>query len=378
MARHFLAPTIERGARPGKALLPGGPQGRPGPLPPAITAEDLDLLAGLARLRGDHDRAAELEAAALRASDRDRWAWELEAAARWVPADPIPELVEAERRRPTPAVSESFVSRHQERDSDAAPIVAKCGIYRFGRWEGSETRVYRAACGSRSCAECGPKVIGRKLAAIPEDRELHAIEIPRSAWPALERRLRRKRQRGEAGDYCRVPRVRTPEDRQGAPKAGDDDLLLIVTDAADVGAPITLAQVGELMLQAKSADGAITASRSWRASAKGEPPEGFVDEGRVTSTPEWLMKKATQMGLEPVRRGLLIDFGATTPEQHARLKFIGQVVTDDEYARLKKGSGPSGRELASSVRAGLRPAGAEHDDVIARLRAQGVRARKVS
>lgn len=378
MTRNFLAPTLERGARPGKALLPGGPQGRPGPLPPAITAEDLDLLAGLARLRGDHDRAAELEAAALRASDRDRWAWELEAAARWVPADPIPELVEAERRRPTPAVSKSLVRSLSKEHSDARPIVATCGVHRFGRWEGSETRVYRAPCGSRSCAECGPKVIARKVAAIPEDRELHAIEIPRSAWPALERRLRRKRQRGEAGDYCRVPRVRTPEDRQVAPKAGAGDLLLIVTDAADVGAPITLAQVGELMLRAKSADGAITASQAWRASTKGEPPEGFVDEGRVTSTIEWLMKKATQMGLEPVRRGQVIDFGATTPEQHARLSFVGQVLTDDEYARMKKGSGPSGRELASTVMAGRRPAGAEHDDAIARLRSQGVRARKVS
>ncbi len=304
-----------------------------------VSAQELEELAGLARLRGDHGRAAELEAAALRKSEQLRWSREIEQVRAWTPASADPSLSAQQRRdlesfiaeAVRSAVSESVVSARSKTDSDTRPPSERCGVWRFGRWDGSGTRLYHARCHRRSCPDCKPVVIERKLDAVPDRDDLVAVEITRDSWPTLERRLRRHRAAGKAGDYVRIPRP--------------GQLLLIVTDDPELGRPISREAVERLMLEAEPRDGAITASASWRGRLRGEAPEGFVDEGKATARPEWVQEIAVRkLGLSPSwsRDGSCLDFGLTTEAEHRRLWFVAQVVqdngglTDAQYRAIKE------------------------------------------
>jgi hypothetical protein len=193
---------------------------------------------------------------------------------------------------------------------------------RWGRYKG-RSFMHRRACERRNCPDCNPKVVGRKLDAIPDDVALHAVQIERADWSTMTRRLHRARGRGEAGDYARI--------------ALSDDRLLIVSDAP-IGKPITRAQIAEQMLAADPAHGQITVSKAWQA-AKRQAPVGFVDEGIVTADPQRVVDEAVEMGLKPTTDDHgSVDFGVTTDEQHERLRRVGRVLTNEEYAQLTYGS----------------------------------------
>lgn len=292
-----------------------------------LDPETLDYAAALATLRGNYEHGQKLYAAAERKRDEARWAWELDAVARWVPAEPVPELVEAARRR-RPMSKKCVQGKpptHYLDTTTAEPVVdppsRKCGVRRFGRTGAGETVIYHVPCSRRGCVECRPVVVAAKVAAVPEHAELYAVEVPRSAWAALDKRLRRRRDADEPGEYVRIPRA--------------DGMLLVVSDSP-IGRPIERAQVEAVMLRASTADGHVTASRSWRVEPTAAP-EGFTDEGIVTSRVEWVVEVAERrLSLQPRvdHRSGQIRFGVLPDEKHAELRVVAQVMSDPDYHQL--------------------------------------------
>lgn len=233
----------------------------------------------------------------------------------------------------TTEMSESLYGGSPKRNSDTRT----CGVLRFGRKNGESTFVYRVKCGQRTCAECRPKVIAAKVDPLPD--EMYALEVEREAWPTLDRKLRRWRAAGKVGDYARIPL--------------DGTRLLIVSNAK-IGNPIKRASVESFMLEAESRDGQITASKAWQpAHAGSETPDtvsavSFVDEGRVTASPEWMIRKARRLGIPPdIDAGMAtFDFGPTTDEEHDQLRLAFGVETDAEFWSRTNPRRPRGAAIA--------------------------------
>jgi len=179
--------------------------------------------------------------------------------------------------------------------------------------------VNHLACGGRSCPDCRPRVIAKKLAAIPEQLELYALEVDESTWDrSLRRKLSRHMKAGKADGWLRIARP--------------DGMALVVSDEP-IGPTIDRAQVERLMLEASPSDGCITAAPTWRANR--QRCTEWEDEGIATSSPAFVIAYARKvLGLSvTVFEDGTIDFGELTDEQDKRLSFVAQVVTDEEYYR---------------------------------------------
>jgi hypothetical protein len=243
-----------------------------------------------------------------------------------------------------PATKDQGLSRSTtptpNRDTTLDDVLPLCGVMRWGKRYGRRM-MYRRLCGHRGCPRCGPWVAKQRALAIPEDLALYACELTRAEWGALRRKLNRKRDRGEAGDFTRIPLA--------------DERLLIVSDAA-IGAPITREQVRDVIEGlSTTAYGNLRSSDAWTP-RQTEAPEGFVDEGVVTSSVEWIERKAEQLRI-PVRRDEVLQrwrFGSDnvplTADEDAALTRAAGVVSDAEYweqmRRIGRGT-PGGRTLAA-------------------------------
>lgn len=280
--------------------------------------------AGIARSHGWDELADRLERQAREAE----WVVEAAKAAAWVPRTKLPAfnlLNDAQREimrngergtvtdlpsrhMPTDLpMSKNVVSlRSGTTDLDTASPRRPCGVRHLLRVGGSRTVRRRFLCGARRCANCRPRVLARKANAVTGER-LYARQVERgNEWVALDKRLRRLRTKGEAGEYMRIPL--------------DHDRLLIVSDA-EIGPPISRETMSSYIDEAEVAHGSITSSKGWRPD-KVPISDDIVDEGEITSSDEWVTKVATRMGLDPavISDEGDIDFGETTDEQHERIK----------------------------------------------------------
>ena len=94
-------------------------------------------------------------------------------------------------------------------------------------------------------------------------------------------------------------------------------------------------------------NGQITASRAWQPKASGAV-DGFIDEGRVTSSPEWMIRKARTLGIPPEIDAAMsvFDFGLTSDEEHAALREVIGVETDAQFWARTRAARPRGDALA--------------------------------
>ncbi len=120
---------------------------------------------------------------------------------------------------------------------------------------------------------------------------------------------------------------------------------------AKVDNPITRDAVQGFMLDAESHDGQITASKAWQPRRDKPVNEGFVDEGRVTSSPEWVIRKARRLGIPPEvdREFTTFDFGPTTCSEHEQLRDAIGVETDAEFWSRTRSRRPRGDSLALTL-----------------------------
>lgn len=283
-------------------------------------SQSLWWAAGIAQSRGQEVLAEIYKTRARRAEYLEEYE-----RIRLIPLKPI-KLPPIPGRWSQRQMSESFYRGSSQKNSDTRA----CGVLRFGRENGDRTVIYRMKCGQRTCSECRPKVIAAKVDPLPD--EMFALEVEREAWPTLDRKLRRWRAAGKAGDFARIPL--------------DSTRLLIVSDAR-IGNVINRETVRDFMLDAESVHGQITASKAWQPNAS-SPSEGFVDEGRVTSSPEWIIRRTRRLGIPPdVDAAMsMFDFGLTTNAEHADLRQAVGVETDAEFWARTTSRRPHGDTLA--------------------------------
>ena len=196
-------------------------------------------------------------------------------------------------------------------DLDTGGRRRPCGRRHLLRVGGTRTVRRRFLCGARRCETCRPRVITRKSDAVKSE-QLYAIQVEKgNDWVALDKRLRRMRDRGEAAEYVRIPR-------------GSDQLLIV--SEVPIGPPIEHDTMKHYMLDAKVEWGSITSSKGWRPEHV-SMPDDIVDEGEITSSDEWVSKVATSIGLRPTvtNDDGDIDFGDTTDQQHERIKYAACV-----------------------------------------------------
>jgi hypothetical protein len=144
----------------------------------------------------------------------------------------------------------------------------------------------------------------------PVDVPLYAATMDRAEWKRLASQLAYQRKKGNAGEHGLVPT--------------GYGMVLVVSDAV-IGDPITLAAVEDAMYDSRSEWGKMTFSEAWRGEVTPvEHTPGFVDDGPVTSSLEWIEHQAQRIGLNPVERSTSISY-RTTPEEHEALYQIAGV-----------------------------------------------------
>ena len=320
----------------------------------ALTADELEDLASLTLLRGDEPRAQRLSALVQHQRHEERagleLAWLTEhriapdapapAGWEWKPngwggqyldaLEKLPEQRRASASSPrrmsryfvVSSLTKSYQDTDPAREAPKRPEserLGRCGVYRWGLL-GNRRQMIHVACRRRSCHDCAPQVIAEKLAAIPEQLELYALEVDESTWArSLRRKLGRHVAAGKADGWLRIARP--------------DGMALVVSDKP-IGPAIDRAQVERLMLGASSSDGRITAAPTWRANR--QRCTEWEDEGIATSAPAFVIAYARKrLGLSVSVSDLgTIDFGELTDEQDQRLRFVAQVVTDEMHRLL--------------------------------------------
>jgi hypothetical protein len=106
------------------------------------------------------------------------------------------------------------------------------------------------------------------------------------------------------------------------------------------------------MTRAQSRDGQITASKAWQprqgSVESTEPSDGFEDQGRVGSSPEWIVRKARRIGIPPEIDAEFntFDVGLTTDEEHEHLRRIAGVESDADFWSRQRARRPHGDTLA--------------------------------
>ena len=338
----------------------------------ALTADELENLASLALLRGDEPRAQQLSALVQHHRHEERAAQELAwlrehriapdapapAGWEWKPngwggqyldaLEKLPEQRRASASSPrrmsgyfvVSSLTKSYQDTDPAREAPKRPEserLGRCGVYRWGLL-GNRRQMIHVACRRRSCHDCAPQVIAEKLAAIPEQLKLYALEVDESTWArSLRRKLGRHVATGEADGWLRIARP--------------GGMALVVSDEP-IGPAIDRAQVERLMLGASSSDGRITAAPTWQVDRQRQRCAEWEDEGIATSSPGFVIDHARKrLGLSVSVSDLgTIDFGELSDEQDQQLRFVAQVVTDEMHRLLcQRSAGPTFRRHARAL-----------------------------
>ncbi len=206
------------------------------------------------------------------------------------------------------------------------PVRRRCGVRRLVR-KGHITRMVWVPCKSRRCTLCIENIVGAKMEVVL-DETLYGVEIDNTQWMALQRQLNRARNRGEDGDYMRIPTSR--------------DRVLVVSNR-EIGFSIDCLNVELTMREALPEWGNITHSKDWKpvkatvVRPDDADDETWVDYGIVTGSQERFEQTAADLHLRTIENKHGLSW-VCEDSTHRLLVVAAECMRDADYwARMKNG-----------------------------------------